>query len=151
MPHTPEQKKAHKAYYREHPEKIPPEMHGRISGWNYYGCTCDVCRTAKSAYNKKSRKRRVAASTPKHVHGTVNGYQQYNCRCERCRYAVSDVYFAGRRLKKDAITGYPNWRPKLAQRDLIENARAAFLADTGYAIPIARAGGRIAAGRNTDE
>ena len=59
--------------------------HGTPNRYNYHGCRCEECKSAK----RQQRAARVARGVPEYVHGTVNGYTGYDCRCERCRAAAA--------------------------------------------------------------
>ena len=56
--------------------------HGTLSSFRY--CRCEVCRAAKSQYNKEHDKR--PRRRPPLEHGTVRMYSR-GCRCETCRAA----------------------------------------------------------------
>jgi hypothetical protein len=40
--------------------ECPQHLHGTISGYGTYGCRCDICREASTAYNRQKRAQRVA-------------------------------------------------------------------------------------------
>lgn len=76
----------------------PPEggfMHG-ASGYDNYGCRCDVCREGNREKQKRLREnnreeRQLIDGVwvhPLAPHGTRNGYQYYKCRCGACTEAA---------------------------------------------------------------
>ena len=76
----------------------PPEggfQHGS-SGYDNYGCRCDVCkegnRDKQAALRERNSEERQFINGmwihPLAPHGTRNGYQYYKCRCNACRDAV---------------------------------------------------------------
>lgn len=79
-----------------------------------YGCRCEACRAAKSAYVRarraKAREARLAAEAEgrRHVvegikHG-IGGYKDFSCRCFTCRLASaeSSALYRKRRAEKGA-------------------------------------------------
>lgn len=78
----------------------PPEggfTHG-ASGYDNYGCRCDVCKEGNAAKQKRlresNRDERVLINGvyvhPFAPHGTRNGYQYYKCRCGPCTQAAKE-------------------------------------------------------------
>jgi hypothetical protein len=76
------------------PRSLHPVEHGSLSRYTY-GCRCDDCRAAKSAYAREwSRRARkeleLAARLPasRRRHGLRSTYNR-GCRCDACRAASS--------------------------------------------------------------
>lgn len=63
--------------------------HGTTSTYTNYGCRCDDCRVAWSAYMRTASKRRhergLEPGDPRH--GKASSYSNYRCRCGACRDA----------------------------------------------------------------
>ncbi len=80
-----------------------PIPHGTHNGYANYGCRCDECRTATSAYQRMKRaERKASADKPEGFkHGTVGTYTNHLCRCGWCKRAWR-TYMKFRNLKKKA-------------------------------------------------
>jgi hypothetical protein len=73
-------------------------MHGS-SGYDNYGCRCDVCRAGNAAKQKRIREsnreeRELVDGVwvhPLATHGTLTGYQYYKCRCRDCTRASREA------------------------------------------------------------
>lgn len=67
--------------------------HG-MSGYTNYGCRCDICRAAATAYRRKrtAERRLLLAADPTLVpHGRASTYGNWGCRCDPCRAAWRDA------------------------------------------------------------
>ncbi|HEX7992685.1 MAG TPA: hypothetical protein VF506_02125 [Streptosporangiaceae bacterium] len=62
-------------------------IHGTHTGY-IYGCRCDDCRTAASAYVVALQRRRRDEGVEPPVHGVLGGDTNYMCRCDACREAA---------------------------------------------------------------
>lgn len=60
--------------------------HGLLSGYQHYGCRCDLCKKAKKEYEKQRVLKKVPELVgPKPIkHGTGTAYSYHGCRCEVC-------------------------------------------------------------------
>jgi hypothetical protein len=89
------------------PRSLRPVEHGSLSRYSY-GCRCDDCRAAKSAYARewyrKAREELRLASVPsagipaKRRHGLRATYNR-GCRCDKCR-AADSAYTAERKKRR---------------------------------------------------
>ena len=74
--------------------------HGSLSGYSY-GCRCDDCRAAKSAYAREwSRRARGGVGVRRH--GLRSTYNR-GCRCDRCRAANSAYTKEQKRKKREEV------------------------------------------------
>lgn len=77
------------------PRKPPEEFQHGASGYDNYGCRCDVCKEGnrnkqKALRERNSEERQLVGGVwihPLAPHGTLNGYQYYKCRCGPCTEA----------------------------------------------------------------
>jgi len=60
--------------------------HG-LSGYNNYGCRCQVCTEGNTEYQREYRQRRAAEGNL--IHGSRDTYVNANCRCRPCTAAAS--------------------------------------------------------------
>lgn len=65
---------------------VPRSKKHGLTGYDYHGCRCDVCKAAKSQSYRELRER--LTGSPNTPHGTKNGYDTYGCRCESCHEAM---------------------------------------------------------------
>lgn len=63
------------------------ERHGTPNGYSNFGCRCEACVTANSAYQLPMAHTRRRGGLPPgdRRHGSDNGYTNYGCRCDECR------------------------------------------------------------------
>lgn len=87
--------------------------HGTNSTYTTYGCRCDECKRAATAYHAGLRERKRAAITPDDPrHGTGGFYTNHGCRCDDCREAVRQAgadrraAFAQAMAGQDACAGF---------------------------------------------
>lgn len=63
--------------------EAPPDKHG-LSGYQYFGCRCDLCRQAQTEHAREEKARVRADPTVEIPHGTLRGYSVYACKCDAC-------------------------------------------------------------------
>ena len=82
------------------PRSLHLVEHGSLSSYTY-GCRCEECRAAKSAYAREwSRRARVEVGVRRH--GLRSTYNR-GCRCDRCRAANSAYTKEQKRKKREEL------------------------------------------------
>jgi hypothetical protein len=63
------------------------DRHGTPNGYSNWGCRCEACVEANSAYQLPMAHTRRGKGLPEgdRRHGSDNGYTNYGCRCEDCK------------------------------------------------------------------
>jgi hypothetical protein len=90
--------------------------HGTTTAYANYGCRCDECRAANTAYQRDRRSRKAAglpvraraANGEMGAHGTYSTYIHHKCRCKECSIANAtyQVEYWTRRLEELRPTGF---------------------------------------------